>query len=174
MEVAASPARVARSPIRSGDAPPVPSSFRARGYRRPSRGAAKPVMPPTPGGVQQLGPPVQSTPSPNMQPQSRRKRGREGKALASTSFKPCNCKKSKCLKLYCECYAAGVFCRDCNCLDCLTTKLLAYQGDKAKEGGLSAIVPGPSASSMFYIEDKFYVDGPVDLSEQPRVRRRAQ
>ena len=119
MEVAASPARVARSPVRSGDAPPVPSSFRARGYRRPSRGAAKPVMPPTPGGVQQLGPPVQSTPSPNMQPQSRRKRGREGKALASTSFKPCNCKKSKCLKLYCECYAAGVFCRDCNCLDCL-------------------------------------------------------
>merc|ERR1712147_418354 len=94
------------------EAPPVPSSFRARGYRRPSRGGSKQVMPPTPGGVQQLGPPVQSTPSPNGQPQSRRKRGREGKALASTSFKPCNCKKSKCLKLYCECYAAGVFCRD--------------------------------------------------------------
>ena len=119
MEVAASPARVARSPVRHGQAPPVPTNFRARGYRRPSRGAQKVVvMPPTPGG-QSLGPPVQSTPSPTMQPQSKRKRGREGKALASTSFKPCNCKKSKCLKLYCECYAAGVFCRDCNCVDCL-------------------------------------------------------
>ena len=30
----------------------------------------------------------------------------------------CNCKKSRCLKLYCECFAAGEVCRDCNCIDC--------------------------------------------------------
>lgn len=31
----------------------------------------------------------------------------------------CNCKKSKCLKLYCDCFAAGEFCtRDCNCTNC--------------------------------------------------------
>ena len=24
--------------------------------------------------------------------------------------KPCNCKNSRCLKLYCECFAAGVYC----------------------------------------------------------------
>jgi hypothetical protein len=30
----------------------------------------------------------------------------------------CNCKKSKCLKLYCECFAALKFCQGCNCLDC--------------------------------------------------------
>ena len=35
--------------------------------------------------------------------------------------KKCNCKKSKCLKLYCECFAAGVFCDDCNCQNCCNT-----------------------------------------------------
>ncbi|MCO5587522.1 hypothetical protein L7F22_041472 [Adiantum nelumboides] len=33
--------------------------------------------------------------------------------------KRCNCKKSKCLKLYCECFAAGLFCVDnCSCQEC--------------------------------------------------------
>ena len=31
---------------------------------------------------------------------------------------PCNCKKSKCLKLYCECFAAELVCDGCNCNDC--------------------------------------------------------
>jgi len=31
----------------------------------------------------------------------------------------CNCKKSKCLKLYCDCFAAGEYCtKDCNCTNC--------------------------------------------------------
>eukprot|EP00349_Pseudokeronopsis_sp_Brazil_P004470 CAMPEP_0202964410 /NCGR_PEP_ID=MMETSP1396-20130829/8487_1 /ASSEMBLY_ACC=CAM_ASM_000872 /TAXON_ID= /ORGANISM="Pseudokeronopsis sp., Strain Brazil" /LENGTH=242 /DNA_ID=CAMNT_0049686487 /DNA_START=1723 /DNA_END=2451 /DNA_ORIENTATION=- len=31
----------------------------------------------------------------------------------------CNCKKSKCLKLYCDCFAFGQACGpECNCLDC--------------------------------------------------------
>ena len=30
----------------------------------------------------------------------------------------CNCKKSKCLKLYCECFAALRYCDSCNCQDC--------------------------------------------------------
>ncbi|KAL8171161.1 hypothetical protein V2J09_022965 [Rumex salicifolius] len=35
------------------------------------------------------------------------------------SCKRCNCKKSKCLKLYCECFAAGVYCVEpCACRDC--------------------------------------------------------
>ncbi|XP_047167511.1 protein tesmin/TSO1-like CXC 3 [Vigna umbellata] len=35
------------------------------------------------------------------------------------SCKRCNCKKSKCLKLYCECFAAGVYCIEpCSCRDC--------------------------------------------------------
>lgn len=32
--------------------------------------------------------------------------------------KQCSCKKSRCLKLYCECFAANVFCKDCKCNDC--------------------------------------------------------
>lgn len=31
----------------------------------------------------------------------------------------CNCKKSKCLKLYCDCFALGNVCGpECNCLEC--------------------------------------------------------
>jgi hypothetical protein len=30
----------------------------------------------------------------------------------------CNCKKSKCLKLYCECFANGLQCVDCSCNNC--------------------------------------------------------
>ncbi len=30
----------------------------------------------------------------------------------------CNCKKSKCLKLYCDCFANGEYCVDCNCESC--------------------------------------------------------
>jgi len=34
----------------------------------------------------------------------------------------CSCKKSKCLKLYCECFAAGVLCdTGCKCNDCMNT-----------------------------------------------------
>ena len=31
----------------------------------------------------------------------------------------CNCKYSKCLKLYCECFSSGDYCIDCNCVNCL-------------------------------------------------------
>merc|ERR1712167_26476 len=33
--------------------------------------------------------------------------------------KPCCCKKSRCLKKYCECYATGRFCQGCYCTGCL-------------------------------------------------------
>ena len=32
--------------------------------------------------------------------------------------KPCTCTKSKCLKLYCECFANSEFCNGCNCKGC--------------------------------------------------------
>jgi hypothetical protein len=38
----------------------------------------------------------------------------------------CNCSKSKCLKLYCDCFRAGVYCEGCNCKDCLNTQ--GYEG----------------------------------------------
>ncbi|MBA0614525.1 hypothetical protein Godav_014815 [Gossypium davidsonii] len=34
--------------------------------------------------------------------------------------KHCNCRRSRCLKLYCECFAAGIYCEDCcACENCL-------------------------------------------------------
>ncbi|OMO54070.1 hypothetical protein CCACVL1_28091 [Corchorus capsularis] len=32
--------------------------------------------------------------------------------------KQCGCKQSKCLKLYCECFASGEYCNGCNCTEC--------------------------------------------------------
>jgi hypothetical protein len=40
----------------------------------------------------------------------------------SSEFKPCNCRKSKCLKLYCECFSNGRKCTSkCDCSHCCNT-----------------------------------------------------
>ncbi|ONI16103.1 hypothetical protein PRUPE_3G078800 [Prunus persica] len=47
------------------------------------------------------------------------KRKRRRDAYMSEGCKRCNCRRSKCLKLYCECFAAGVYCVDsCACVNC--------------------------------------------------------
>ena len=39
------------------------------------------------------------------------------------STSTCKCVKSKCLQLYCECFAKGTICTDsCVCIDCKNTK----------------------------------------------------
>ena len=38
----------------------------------------------------------------------------------------CNCKKSKCLKLYCECFSNQLFCSsECECCNCANVELNA-------------------------------------------------
>ncbi|XP_051807889.1 spexin prohormone 2 [Acanthochromis polyacanthus] len=32
--------------------------------------------------------------------------------------KPCHCTRSQCVKLYCECFASGVMCSNCDCSNC--------------------------------------------------------
>ena len=44
------------------------------------------------------------------------------KRRRSSGCGKCNCKKSKCLKLYCECFAAGKFCDNCQCQNCGNTE----------------------------------------------------
>ncbi|KAK4750112.1 hypothetical protein SAY87_027561 [Trapa incisa] len=49
----------------------------------------------------------------------RKKRRKVEPGEEAEACKRCNCKKSKCLKLYCECFAAGVYCIEpCACQDC--------------------------------------------------------
>ncbi|CAL9090038.1 unnamed protein product [Musa acuminata var. zebrina] len=49
----------------------------------------------------------------------KKKRCKSENGGESEGCKRCNCKKSKCLKLYCECFAAGVYCSEpCSCQGC--------------------------------------------------------
>ncbi|PAV63555.1 hypothetical protein WR25_20832 [Diploscapter pachys] len=45
-------------------------------------------------------------------------KSRKSRSSMPGQKKPCNCTKSMCLKLYCDCFANGDFCSDCNCRDC--------------------------------------------------------
>lgn len=48
-----------------------------------------------------------------------RKRRRSETTGETEGCKRCNCKRSKCLKLYCECFAAGLYCVEpCSCQEC--------------------------------------------------------
>ncbi|XP_020252769.1 uncharacterized protein LOC109830026, partial [Asparagus officinalis] len=57
----------------------------------------------------------------SVKPESPKSRPRpiyEVKDGTPTRKKNCNCKHSRCLKLYCECFSAGVYCDGCNCTNC--------------------------------------------------------
>lgn len=49
---------------------------------------------------------------------------------ASRQRKPCNCTKSQCLKLYCDCFANGEFCKNCNCNNCFNN--LEHEDERQK------------------------------------------
>lgn len=42
----------------------------------------------------------------------------------------CNCKKSQCIKLYCECFVRQEFCSGCNCVNCLNIEENKTEIDK--------------------------------------------
>ncbi|KAE8056595.1 hypothetical protein FH972_013351 [Carpinus fangiana] len=79
---------------------------------------------------QQLGPtvnrshPVYKLPPPTLQaakqesPTSRPRANIDAKDGTPKKKKQCNCKSSQCLKLYCECFSAGIYCDNCNCISC--------------------------------------------------------
>ncbi|XP_026129102.1 protein lin-54 homolog [Carassius auratus] len=49
---------------------------------------------------------------------------------ASRPRKPCNCTRSQCLKLYCDCFANGEFCNNCNCVNCFNN--LDHESERLK------------------------------------------
>ena len=54
-------------------------------------------------------------PSKGSTPPAPRGRGQDKDAKLRKS---CNCRNSRCLKLYCECFASGQYCFGCNCQAC--------------------------------------------------------
>ncbi|GMH03303.1 hypothetical protein Nepgr_005142 [Nepenthes gracilis] len=51
-------------------------------------------------------------------PKARLRPSVEAKDSTPKRQKQCNCKHSRCLKLYCECFASGIYCDGCNCVNC--------------------------------------------------------
>lgn len=49
--------------------------------------------------------------------------------------KCCNCKKSKCLKLYCNCFANNRFCQNCKCPGCCNVAKHHLKVEKARKLG---------------------------------------
>ena len=64
----------------------------------------------------QLSTAVQITPAPTSTTQT--VNGVPDPPSPTRQRKPCNCTKSQCLKLYCDCFANGEFCSNCNCNNC--------------------------------------------------------
>ncbi len=80
--------------------------------------------------------------------------------------KGCNCKKSNCLKKYCECYNACVPCSEhCKCCECKNNNIAGGQyGDEYKKEILSSVM-NESPSMNFKkqkIEGKSYEPGKND------------
>jgi hypothetical protein len=54
----------------------------------------------------------------------------------------CNCKKSKCLKMYCECFNLQIFCNEnCNCVGCCNQE----SNIEHKKAVLDALTRNPKA-----------------------------
>ncbi|XP_057500434.1 protein tesmin/TSO1-like CXC 5 [Actinidia eriantha] len=68
--------------------------------------------------MQSQSPPPSIRPVKPESPKARSRTNVEVKDSTPKKQKQCNCKHSKCLKLYCECFASGIYCDGCNCVNC--------------------------------------------------------
>ena len=64
------------------------------------------------------------------------------KVLSANSSRGCNCKKSNCLKLYCDCFSLGEYCSNCNCSGCYNNE----QNENIRKDAIRSILErNPSA-----------------------------
>uniref|UniRef100_A0A7S4C148 CRC domain-containing protein n=1 Tax=Chrysotila carterae TaxID=13221 RepID=A0A7S4C148_CHRCT len=68
--------------------------------------------------------------------------GRRGNDPVEMKRKQCNCRNSRCLKLYCECFASGQYCFGCNCQGCHNNP---ENDEKRKRAIESTLERNPSA-----------------------------
>ena len=113
----AAPGSAARGPSAAAAAAAraTPSSRPPAGTRTSSRRAA--ALAPSPAGVI---PPDTPGDDDAASPASAGTGRASGSRAAATTprGRRCNCKKSRCLKLYCDCFAAGGYCTGCACQNC--------------------------------------------------------
>ncbi|XP_044471441.1 protein tesmin/TSO1-like CXC 5 [Mangifera indica] len=90
----------------------------------PQPQAVTPITQPQPETVAPPVPPSTLTTQPAVRvvrpesPKSRPRPNVDVKESTPKKQKQCNCKHSRCLKLYCECFASGIYCDGCNCVNC--------------------------------------------------------
>jgi len=84
-----------------------------------------------------------------------------GKKKGTSKRSPCNCKKSRCLKLYCECFAAKLFCQGCNCTDCGNTPENAEEREKA--------IKDTRAKNSKAFQNRFTVDDSQEAKATQKV-----
>ncbi|XP_047328815.1 protein tesmin/TSO1-like CXC 5 isoform X2 [Impatiens glandulifera] len=101
---------------------PAKKLARQLDFTAPGPSAQSQLLRPQPLAVNQMQPPIQNQiPYRSVKPESPRTRQRansDSKDATPKKQKQCNCKHSKCLKLYCECFASGIYCDGCNCTNC--------------------------------------------------------
>ncbi|XP_010541189.1 PREDICTED: protein tesmin/TSO1-like CXC 5 [Tarenaya hassleriana] len=105
---ATSPAAATATAMKASTAPTA-----AIGQVRPAMSVVAP-MPPS--GPQVLHAPVRLPKQES--PKSRARPAVDSRDGTPQKKKQCNCKHSRCLKLYCECFASGTYCDGCNCANC--------------------------------------------------------
>ncbi|KAH6808917.1 hypothetical protein C2S51_026700 [Perilla frutescens var. frutescens] len=101
----------------------------------------------------------------------KKKRRRAEQAGEGEACKRCNCKRSKCLKLYCECFAAGVYCVEpCACIDCFN-KPIHEDTVLATRKQIESRNPLAFAPKVIRGSDSPLEIGPDDSSKTPASAR---
>ncbi len=77
-------------------------------------------------------------------------------SLPIPASKCCHCRKSRCLQLYCECFAADNCCRNCKCMNCLNN---TKHEDERKAAKQSIAAKNPTGFSRSAIENDKEVKG---------------
>lgn len=80
--------------------------------------------------------------------------------------KQCNCKNSRCLKLYCECFASGTYCEGCNCVNCCNN----VENESVRQEAVEATLErNPNAFRPKIFSSPSLRDLREDVGEQPLI-----